>query len=61
MLAGDRAGAGDHVDDAGGGAGLGERLGEEEVVSGVISAGLSTMVLPAAMAGSTFQAAICSG
>ena len=30
-------------------------------VSGVISAGLSTMVLPAAMAGSTFQAAICSG
>ena len=28
--AGDRAGAGDDVDDAGGGAGLGERLGEEE-------------------------------
>ena len=31
------------------------------LVSGVISAGLSTMVLPAAMAGSTFHAAICSG
>ncbi len=31
------------------------------VVSGVISAGLSTIVLPAATAGSTFQAAICSG
>ena len=30
-------------------------------VSGVISAGLRTMVLPAAMAGSTFQIAICSG
>lgn len=30
-------------------------------VSGVISAGLSTMVLPAAMAGRTFQAAIWSG
>jgi hypothetical protein len=31
------------------------------VVNGVISAGLSTMVFPAAIAGSTFQAAICSG
>ena len=30
-------------------------------VSGVSSAGLSTMVLPAAMAGRIFQAAICSG
>jgi len=30
-------------------------------VSGVISAGLSTMVLPAAMAGRIFQPAICSG
>src|SRR4051794_8011387 len=31
------------------------------LVSGVISAGLSTMVLPAAMAGSTFHAAIWRG
>ena len=30
-------------------------------VSGVISAGLSTIVLPAAIAGRIFQAAICSG
>ena len=30
-------------------------------VSGVSSAGLSTMVLPAAIAGRIFQAAICSG
>jgi hypothetical protein len=30
-------------------------------VSGVSSAGLRTIVLPAAIAGSTFQAAICSG
>ena len=30
-------------------------------VSGVISAGLSTMVLPAATAGRIFHAAICSG
>ena len=31
------------------------------LVSGVSSAGLSTMVLPAAIAGRIFQAAICSG
>ena len=31
------------------------------LVSGVISAGLSTMVLPAAIAGRIFHAAICSG
>ena len=30
-------------------------------VSGVISAGFSTMELPAAIAGMTFQTAICSG
>ena len=30
-------------------------------VSGVISAGFSTMVLPAAIAGSIFHPAICSG
>ena len=30
-------------------------------VSGVISAGFSTIVLPAAIAGRTFQMAICSG
>lgn len=30
-------------------------------VNGVSSAGLRTIVLPAAIAGSTFQAAICSG
>ena len=30
-------------------------------VSGVISAGLRTIVLPAAIAGRTFHAAICSG
>ena len=30
-------------------------------VSGVISAGLRTIVLPAAIAGRIFQAAICSG
>ena len=30
-------------------------------VSGVSSLGLSTMALPAAMAGRTFHAAICSG
>ena len=30
-------------------------------VSGVSSAGLSTIVLPAAIAGRIFQAAICSG
>ena len=30
-------------------------------VSGVISAGLSTIVLPAAIAGRIFQPAICSG
>ena len=31
------------------------------LVSGVSSDGLSTMVLPAAIAGRIFQAAICSG
>ena len=61
VLARDRPGAGDDVDDAVGGAGLGERLREQQAVSGVISAGLRTIVLPAAMAGSTFQAAIWSG
>ena len=30
-------------------------------VIGVVSAGFSTMVLPAAIAGSTFHTAICSG
>ena len=30
-------------------------------VIGVVSAGLSTIVLPAAIAGSTFHTAICSG
>jgi hypothetical protein len=30
-------------------------------VSGVFSAGLSTIVLPAAIAGRIFHAAICSG
>ena len=31
------------------------------VVSGVFSAGFSTIVLPAAIAGRTFHTAICSG
>ena len=53
--------AGEHVDHAVGQAGLGGDLREQQRVSGVISAGLSTMVLPAAMAGRIFHAAICSG
>ena len=54
--------AGDDVDDARGQFGLLEDLGEQERAdSGVVSAGFSTQVLPAASAGASFQAAISSG
>ncbi len=40
---------------------LGGDLGQRRVVSGVVSLGLSTMVLPAARAGAIFHTAIISG
>ena len=53
--------AADRVEDAGG-QDLGAPLGEDcSVVSGVVSAGFRTTVLPAASAGPIFQIAIISG
>jgi hypothetical protein len=53
--------AGDDVDDAGGCPASVNASANITEVSGVISAGLRTIVLPAAIAGRIFQAAICSG
>ena len=55
-----RARAGDDVEHALGEE-LGGDLGERSVVSGVVSAGLRTIVLPPASAGPIFQIAIISG
>ena len=55
------AGAGDDVDDARRQVGLLADLGEQSAVSGVVSAGFSTTVLPHASAGAIFHASISSG
>ena len=56
-----RAGADDHLQDAVGEPRLECQLGEAIAVSGVISDGLSTTVLPQASAGPIFHDAISSG
>jgi hypothetical protein len=53
--------AGDDVHHARRQVGLGADLGQRSAESGVVSAGLSTIVLPAASAGAIFHAAISSG
>ena len=54
-------GPGDDVDDARRQVGLAADVGEQERDSGVVDAGFSTTVLPAASAGAIFQASISSG
>ena len=56
-----RAVAGDDVDDARRQLGLRQMSAKISAVSGVVSAGLSTTVLPHASAGAIFQASISSG
>ena len=53
--------AGDDVDDARRQLGLAQTSQKSSAVSGVVSAGFSTTVLPAASAGAIFHASISSG